>query len=97
MNPMRKLEYIFRRLLTSLFVLIGVSIITFALARVVPTNVAALYIGPKARAEDITRVTTQLGLDKPLPVQYAIYMRDLLHGDLGTSSSPPGCLPRWNC
>ena len=85
MNPMRKLEYIFRRLLTSLFVLIGVSIITFALARVVPTNVAALYIGPKARAEDITRVTTQLGLDKPLPVQYAIYMRDLLHGDLGTS------------
>jgi ABC-type dipeptide/oligopeptide/nickel transport system permease component len=82
---MRRLEYILRRLLTSLFVLIGVSIITFALARVVPTNVAALYIGPKARAEDITRVTAQLGLDKPLPVQYLIYMRDLLHGDLGTS------------
>ncbi len=82
---MRRLEFIIRRLATSVFVLIGVSIITFALARVIPSNAAILYIGPKARAEDIARVTTQLGLDKPLPVQYLIYMRDLLHGDLGTS------------
>jgi peptide/nickel transport system permease protein len=82
---MRKLEYILRRLLTSLFVLFGVSIITFLLARVVPSDAAALYIGPKARADDIARVREQLGLNKPLPVQYGIYMRDLLHGDLGTS------------
>jgi ABC-type dipeptide/oligopeptide/nickel transport system permease component len=82
---MRRLEFILRRLLTSIFVLIGVSIITFTLARVIPNNVAALYIGPKARVEDIARVTTELGLDKPLPVQYAIYMHNLLHGDLGTS------------
>jgi len=82
---MRRLEFILRRLLTSIFVLVGLSIITFTLARVVPTNVAAMYIGPKARTEDIARVTIQLGLDKPLPVQYLIYMRDLLHGDLGTS------------
>jgi ABC-type dipeptide/oligopeptide/nickel transport system permease component len=82
---MRRLEFILRRFLTSLFVLIGVSIITFLLARVVPSNAAALYIGPKARPEDIERVTKQLGLDKPLPIQYAAYMRDLLKGDLGTS------------
>ncbi len=82
---MRRLEFILRRLLTSIFVLIGVSIITFSLARVIPSNAAALYIGPKARPEDIARVTIKLGLDKPLPVQYLIYMRDLLHGDLGTS------------
>ncbi len=82
---MRKLEFILRRLSTSLLVLVGVSIITFALARVVPTNPAALYIGPRARPEDIARVTVQLGLDKPLPVQYVTYMRDLLRGDLGTS------------
>jgi len=81
----RKLEFILRRLLTSVLVLIGVSVITFLLARVVPSNAAVLYIGPKARAEDIARVTHQLGLDRPLPVQYLIYMRDLLHGDLGTS------------
>jgi ABC-type dipeptide/oligopeptide/nickel transport system permease component len=82
---LRKLEFVLRRLLTSIFVLVGVSIITFFLARVVPSDPAELYIGPKARAADIARVRTQLGLDRPLPVQYAIYIRDLLHGDLGTS------------
>jgi ABC-type dipeptide/oligopeptide/nickel transport system permease component len=80
-----KLEFIIRRLLTSILVLVGVSLITFFLSRVVPSNPAALYIGPKARAEDIARVNSQLGLDKPLPVQYFIYMRNLLKGDLGTS------------
>jgi len=82
---MQKLEFLIRRLITSLFVLIGVSVIAFFLARVVPSNAAALYIGPKARPEDIERVEKQLGLDKPLLVQYAIYMGDLMHGDLGTS------------
>jgi ABC-type dipeptide/oligopeptide/nickel transport system permease component len=82
---MQKLEFILRRLLSSLLVLVGVSIMTFFIARVVPANAAELYIGPKARPEDIARVTKQLGLDKPLPVQYAVYMNELLHGDLGTS------------
>jgi ABC-type dipeptide/oligopeptide/nickel transport system permease component len=82
---MRRLEFILRRLLTSIFVLIGVSIITFTVARVIPSNAAAMYIGPKARPEDIARVTVKLGLDKPLPVQYLVYMGELLHGDLGTS------------
>jgi len=82
---LRKLEYVLRRLLTAFFVLIGVSIITFLLARVVPSDPAVLYIGPKARADELAKVREQLGLDKPLPVQYAIYMRDLLHGDLGIS------------
>jgi ABC-type dipeptide/oligopeptide/nickel transport system permease component len=82
---MLKLEAIIRRILTSLFVLFGVSVITFSLARVVPTNAAALYIGPRARPEEIERVSRELGLDQPLPVQYGIYMRDLLRGDLGTS------------
>jgi ABC-type dipeptide/oligopeptide/nickel transport system permease component len=81
----RKLEFIIRRLLSSIIVLIGVSMITFSLARVIPSNAAVLYIGPRARPEDIERVTKQLGLDRPLPVQYAIYIRDLLHGDMGVS------------
>ncbi len=84
---MRQFEFILRRVLTSLFVLIGVSIMTFFIARVVPTNAAALYIGPKAQQADIDRVTKQLGLDKPLPEQYLIYMDQLLHGDLGDSIS----------
>jgi peptide/nickel transport system permease protein len=84
---MHRLEFVLRRIGTSVFVLIGVTIITFMIARVVPSNPAALYIGPKARQADIDRVTRQLGLDKPLPVQYAVYMKELLHGDLGTSIS----------
>ena len=84
---MRHIEFILRRLITSIFVLLGVSVITFFIARVVPTDAAALYIGPKARPEDIERVRIQLGLDKPLPVQYGIYMSELLHGDLGNSIS----------
>lgn len=84
---LQKAEYILRRLLTSVFVLLGLTVITFFIARVVPSNAAALYIGPKARPEDIERVTKLLGLDKPLPVQYLVYMRDVLKGDWGTSIS----------
>lgn len=84
---MHRLEFILRRLLTSIFVLLGVSFITFFIARVVPNDAAAMYIGPKARQEDIDRVTKQLGLDKPLPTQYLIYMQELTRGDLGTSIS----------
>jgi peptide/nickel transport system permease protein len=82
---MRKLEFFLRRLAASLAVLAGLSVITFLLARVVPSNAAALYIGPRARPEEIERVTKQLGLDRPLPVQYLVYMRDVLRGDWGTS------------
>ena len=84
---MRHIEFILRRLVTSIFVLLGVSVITFFIARVVPTDAAAQYIGPKARPEEIERVRIKLGLDKPLPVQYGIYMSELLHGDLGNSIS----------
>lgn len=84
---MRNLEFILRRLLTSLFVLLGVSVITFFIARVVPGDPASLYAGPKARPAELERVRVQLGLDKSLPVQYGVYMGELLRGDLGNSIS----------
>lgn len=84
---LRILEYIIRRTASSLLVLLGLTVITFFIARVIPSNPAALYIGPKARQDDITRIEKQLGLDRPLPVQYAFYMKQLLQGDLGTSIS----------
>jgi peptide/nickel transport system permease protein len=84
---MRRLEFVVRRIAGAIFVLVGVSIITFSLARVVPSNAAALYIGPRARPEEIERVEEELGLNEPLPVQYGVYMRDLLQGDMGTSVS----------
>ena len=60
-------RFLLRRLGSSLVVLAGVSVITFFLARVVPVDAAAVYIGPARRAEELERVRTQLGLDQPLP------------------------------
>lgn len=79
------IRFIARRLAGSAAVLLGLSVITFALARLVPSNPAAVYIGPEARPDDIARVAHQLGLDRPLPIQYLTYMRDMLTGDWGTS------------
>lgn len=78
-------RFLANRLAGSVVVIAGVSLITFFLARVIPSNAAAMYIGPKAQPADIARVSHQLGLDQPLPVQYATYIRDLLTGDWGTS------------
>lgn len=78
-------RFLLNRFAGSAIVLLGVSVITFTLARVIPSNPAALYIGPRARPDDIERVTRQLGLDQPLPIQYLTYMRDMLTGDWGTS------------
>jgi ABC-type dipeptide/oligopeptide/nickel transport system permease component len=78
-------RFLARRLGSSAIVLLGLSIITFLLARVVPSNAAAVFIGPKARPDDIARVTEQLGLNRPLPVQYVTYMVQMLTGDWGIS------------
>jgi ABC-type dipeptide/oligopeptide/nickel transport system permease component len=82
---MRKLEYVIRRIAMSILVLVGLSVITFTLARVIPSDPAALYIGPHPNPGDLERTREKLGLNRPLPVQYAYYVRDLLHGDLGDS------------
>jgi ABC-type dipeptide/oligopeptide/nickel transport system permease component len=78
-------RFLARRLGSSVIVLVGLSIITFLLARVVPSDAAAVFIGPRARPDDIARVTQQLGLDQPLPIQYVTYMLQMLTGDWGTS------------
>lgn len=82
---MQRLDYIFKRIVMAIFVLISVSILTFLIARVVPSNPAAAWVGPHPTKEQIERATLELGLDKPLYVQYQRYMQDLLSGDLGTS------------
>jgi peptide/nickel transport system permease protein len=82
---MRKLEYLAKRLLLAVLVLLGVSIITFILSRVVPSNPAALWVGPRPSQEQMAAARIHLGLDKPLYTQYFMYMSDLLRGDLGVS------------
>ncbi len=65
--------------------LIVLSTLVFFFTRSLPGDVAALYVGGNAKPEQIERARIELGLDKPLYVQYQRYMARLLHGDMGTS------------
>jgi peptide/nickel transport system permease protein len=80
-----KAEYIIKRLLLALLVLVGVSIITFVIARMVPSDPAALYVGPRAKPETREAARIKLGLDRPLYQQYIRYMGEVLRGDFGIS------------
>jgi len=82
---MQKWEYLARRLALAVLVLLSVSVITFVISRVVPSNPAAKWVGPHPTKEQIAQARIKLGLDKPLYVQYFRYMSDLLHGDFGVS------------
>ncbi len=82
---MQRLDYILKRLVMAVFVLLSVSIVTFIIARVVPSNPAAAWVGPRPTQEQIEKATIELGLDKPLYIQYGRYMQDIARGDLGTS------------
>jgi peptide/nickel transport system permease protein len=74
-----------KRLGTSLVVLVGVSILIFAIARVIPGDPARIALGPNATAEQIAALREKLHLDRSFPEQYGYFVSDLLHGDLGTS------------
>ena len=79
------IRFLLRRRASSAVVLAGVSIITFALARLLPSDPAAIFIGPRAGPETIARIREELGLNEELHVQYLDNMRDMLGGDCGTS------------
>jgi peptide/nickel transport system permease protein len=74
-----------RRLLAALPNLVGVVVITFVLTRAIPGDPAAYFAGAAASVEAVEQVRRQLGLDKPLPEQFMIYVANLLRGDLGLS------------
>ncbi len=78
-------RYLLRRLALALLVLVSVSAVTFFVARVMPSDPAALYAGQRPTAEQIAAARERLGLDQPLPVQYLRFLGDILRGDLGTS------------
>ncbi|MEI8306607.1 MAG: ABC transporter permease [Chloroflexales bacterium] len=78
-------RFIIRRMGGLLFVMLGVSLLTFFLAQMVPVDPAATALGANAREEQIAAYRAQIGLDKPATVQYVIYMGRLLRGDLGQS------------
>lgn len=80
---------IFRRLLarlgSSLIVLIGVSMLIFFIARIMPGDPARIALGPRATDAQVELMREALHLDKPVVVQYALFVRDLMQGDLGIS------------
>jgi peptide/nickel transport system permease protein len=76
-----------KRLLGAIPNVIGVVVVTFLLTRALPGDPAAYFAGPAASHEAIEQIRVHLGLDRPLPHQFALYLRDLARGDLGTSLS----------
>jgi peptide/nickel transport system permease protein len=76
---------ILKRLLVAVPSLVGVVIVTFLLTRALPGDPAAYFAGPAATKEAVEQIRVKLGLDKSLPEQFIRYVRDLAHGDLGSS------------
>jgi peptide/nickel transport system permease protein len=76
-----------RRAVHILLTLLGVSLVVFVLMRVVPGDPVAMMIPPGAGPEDIARLRTAYGLDRPIPAQYALWLWQAVQGEFGTSIS----------
>ncbi|MEV6349189.1 ABC transporter permease [Actinoplanes sp. NPDC051851] len=79
------IRIVLRRLAVAIPVLLLVSLITFVLADLVPGDAARSILGANATDAQVTALTEQLGLNRPLPVRYGSWLAAALHGDLGTS------------
>src|SRR5579859_7906263 len=89
---MRLATFVGRRLLWLLLILPGITLVVFALSHVVPADPAALlageggtFSGSRSHEEAIQAIRQHYGLDKPLPVQFLVYLGGLAHGDFGRS------------
>ncbi|GAB2884566.1 ABC transporter permease [Paralcaligenes ginsengisoli] len=77
--------YVLRRLLSTIPVMLVVAVFVFLLIHISPGDPAAVMAGDQATADDIQKIRTNLGLDKPLLVQFGTWSAHVLQGDLGTS------------
>jgi ABC-type dipeptide/oligopeptide/nickel transport system permease component len=82
---MRILRYFANRLLFVVPQLLGIILVSFLLVKSIPGDPAVLMLGPTATPEAIASLRQQMGLDQPLYGQFFIYLKNLSHGDLGTS------------
>lgn len=78
-------NYLLRRLIGVIPVIVGLSLIVFLLMAMIPGNPAQALLGAYATPENVARVSAELGLDKPLWQQYFHWVNNLLHGDFGRS------------
>jgi peptide/nickel transport system permease protein len=77
--------YLSRRIALLVPTLLGVSVLAFSLIHLVPGDPAAVMLGERANAHAVAELRHELGLDRPLPVQYWIFLTSALRGDLGRS------------
>ena len=78
-------RYILQRLAGMVAVMFTVVTIVFIIVRIAPGDPAAVMLGPDATAQDISQLRSRLGIDRPLPIQYALFLGQLIRGDLGES------------
>lgn len=79
------IQYILRRVLTAIPVLIGILLVTFAMARVIPGDPCRAILGEKATDAVCDRFIKEKGLDKPIITQFGIYIKEMASGDFGES------------
>ena len=84
------LAYILRRIVLLVPVLLGLSMMVFAIGRLLPGDPVMLAAGPNASKEEIAALSAEFGLDQPIPLQYWRYLTGLLHGDWGRSLQTRG-------
>jgi peptide/nickel transport system permease protein len=77
--------YIRRRLILAVFVLFGITVVIFGMVHFLPGDPAAVLLGDRGTQQNIAQLHEQLGLNRPLPEQYWLFVSGLVQGQMGTS------------
>lgn len=79
------IKFVLKRIIYSLFVLVGLSILIFIISRVVPGDPARMALGARAPEWAVENLSKEMYLDKPIPIQYYYWFKNAIHGDFGIS------------
>lgn len=82
---MPEFAYILKRVLLIIPTLLAILLVTFVIIRLLPGDPASAMIGDRSKDADITRINNEMGLNKPLPVQFLYFSEQILTGNLGNS------------
>lgn len=85
MGSQQMVKYIGKKLISVVLMLLIVSAFTFMIIHLTPGDPARVMLGVDAPEEQVEQLREQMGLNRPLPVQYVDWLNDVLHGDLGES------------
>jgi len=78
-------QYLIKRLIAAVLVLVGVSFVVFLVLHLTPGDPAQILLGPLATPDDLTRLRQELGLDRPVLIQYSRWASHVVRGDFGRS------------